>query len=97
MNISFEIIKPIIIIILIIFPIFMFIYYKKGNGHNVMDYLDTVFSYFSLSIILVAVGLFMVVGIEMIISQSYIGIIFILFSIFMIYQIIRIIISLFKT
>ena len=48
MNISFETVKNIIIIILIIFPIFMFIYYKKGDGHNIIDYLNAVYSYFVL-------------------------------------------------
>ena len=96
MNISFETVKNIIIIILIIFPIFMFIYYKKGDGHNIIDYLNAVYSYFVLSIMIVTIGLFMVVGIDMVVYQSYLGIIFILFSMFMLYHIIKIILDLFK-
>lgn len=96
MDISIKTIKLIITITLIIFPIFMALYYKKGNGKNVFDYINAILSYFMLAFILLFDYVFIKFGIEVILDKEYTGIILVLFGLFMLYQVIKGIFALFN-
>ena len=89
MIISVETIKTFIKIIIILFPVFMLLYYKKGNGKNVVDYITAAFLYFVCSIVLLFDGAFMMIGIELVKSKQFFGILFIIFSINLLYQTIK--------